>query len=85
VDYSLICKLGCYTSLRGDSEAQIMREVYRDIQIEPKLLSIIENEFKRKVNSANNATLYISARGLWNSCEKIIFDIKNHTSYLTVY
>jgi len=59
-----------------DSEAQIMREVYRDVQTEPTLLPISENDYERKVNTADNARLDISARGLWNSCEKTFFDIR---------
>jgi len=41
--HNLICKLGGYTSVRHnsvrDSEAQIMREVCRDVQTEPTLLT----------------------------------------------
>jgi len=52
VDHSLICKLGGYNSMRHnlvrDSEAQIMREVCRDVQIEPTLLPISENDYQRK-------------------------------------
>ena len=59
VDHSLICKLGGYTSMRHnsvrDSEAQIMREVCRDVQTEPTLLPINENDYQRKVNTADNA------------------------------
>jgi len=33
-----------------DSEAQIMRELFRDVQTEPTLLPIKENNFERKVN-----------------------------------
>jgi len=80
VDHSLICKLGGCTSMRHnsvrDSEAQIMREVWRDVQTEPTLLPITENDYQRKVNTADNARLDISARGLWNSCEKTFFDIR---------
>ena len=61
VDHSLICKLGGYTSLRHnsvrDSEAQIMREVCRDVQTEPTLLPINEYDYQRKVNTADNAML----------------------------
>ena len=78
VDHSLMCKLGGYTSMRHnpvrDSEAQ-MREVCRDVQTEPTLLPINENDYQRKVNTADNARLDISARRLWNSCEKTFFDI----------
>ena len=59
-----------------DSEAQIMREVCRDVQAKPTLLPINENDYQRKVNTADNARFDISARGLWNSCEKTFFDIR---------
>ena len=39
------------------------------------LLPINENDYERKVNTADNARLDISVRGLWNSCEKTFFDI----------
>jgi len=53
-----------------------MREVCRDVQTEPTLLPVNENDYQRNVNTADNARLDISARGLWNSCEKTFFDIK---------
>ena len=80
VDHSLICKLDGYTSMRHnsvrDSEAQIMREVCRDVETEHTLIPINENDYQRKVNTADNARLDISAGGLWNSCEKTFFDIR---------
>jgi len=76
-----------YISMRHnsvrDSEAQIMREVCRDVQTEATLLLINENDYERKVNTADNARLDISAKGLWNSCENF-FGHKDQTSYLTV-
>jgi len=57
-----------------DSEALIMREGCRDVETEPTHLPINENDYERKVNTADNARLEISARGLWNSCEKTFFD-----------
>ena len=42
--------------MRG-SEAQIMREVCRDVQTEPTLLPINENDYERKVNTADIARL----------------------------
>ena len=53
-----------------------MREVYRDVQTEPTLLPINKNDFERKFNTADNARLDISVKGLWNSCEKTFFDIR---------
>jgi len=59
-----------------DSEAQIIREVCRDVQTELMLLPINENNYERKANTADNASLDIYVRGLWNSCEKTYFDIR---------
>jgi len=53
-----------------------MREVCRDVQTEPTLLPINENDYQRKVNIADKARLDISAIRLWNSCEKTFFDIR---------
>ena len=53
-----------------------MREGCRDVKIEPTFLPINENDFERKFNAADNAWLDISARGLWNSCQKTLFDIR---------
>ena len=50
VNHSLICKLGGYTSMRHnsvrDSEAQIMREVCRDVQTEPTLYQSMKMTIK---------------------------------------
>jgi len=66
MDHSLICKLGGYTSMKHNSlrvfEAQIMRDVCRDVQTKSTLLPINENDFERKVNTADIAGLDISAR-----------------------
>jgi len=59
-----------------DSEAQIMQEVCRDVQTKPMLLPINKIDYERKVHTADNAGLGISATGLWNSCEKTFFDIR---------
>ena len=80
LDHSLICKLGSYTSMRHnsvrESEAQLMREVFSDVQTEPTLLPINENDYQRKLNTADKTRLDISSRGLWTSCEKTFFDIR---------
>jgi len=53
-----------------------MREVYEYVQTKPTLLPFNENGYERKVNTADNARLDTSARGLWNSCEKTSFNIR---------
>jgi len=47
-----------------------------DVQIEPTLLPITENKFKRGVSTADNAKLDIFARGLRNNFEKSFVDIR---------
>ena len=54
------------------AKTEIMREVRRDVQTEPTLLPINENDYERKVNTADNARLDISARRLWNSSENFL-------------
>ena len=61
-------------------ETEAQREFSRDVHTESTFLPINENGCERKVNTADNARLDISARGLWNSCEKTFFD--NHFHWL---
>ena len=90
VNHSIKYKLDGYTSMRHnsvrDSEAQIMREVCRDVQTEPTLLPINENDYQRKVN-----TLHCWPCKVKYLCERIVEQLwenflwhKHHTSYLTV-
>jgi len=113
MDHNFICKLGGHTSMRMRQtawktlEAQIMRNVYRDVQIcffcwnisvifsgnilviylsvvLKVTISVFGLYFERKVNTADNARLDISAKRLWNSCEKTFFDVRitHPTSHL---
>jgi len=66
----------CNTNSVRDSEAQITREVCRDVQMEPTYLPINANDFERKVHTADNARLDVYARGLCNSCEKTFFVVR---------
>jgi len=40
-----------------------------------RLLPINENNFEKKPNTVDNARLDISARRLWDNCEKTFFDV----------
>jgi len=51
-----------------------MREACRDVQIEPTLLSISENEFERKVNECQCKFKHFCERT--ESCEKTSFDMR---------
>ena len=61
-----------------DSEAQIMREVCRDIQTEPTLLPISEHDYERKVNTADNALLDISVRDCGIAVRKLSLTLRLH-------
>jgi len=57
------------------AQAVLELKACRDVQIKPTLLPINENEFEEKFNNLN-ARLDVSARELWNICEKTFFDIR---------
>ena len=68
-----------------DSEAQIMR-VCRGVQTEPTLLPINENDYERKVNTADNAREgWISLPGVCRIGRAVrkLFDIRiTHGSHI---
>ena len=59
-----------------------MKEVCRDVKIEPALIPIPNEE-----NSQDQARCDISAQGIWSPCEKTFFDVRvchpNAASYVT--
>jgi hypothetical protein len=58
-----------------DTEATLLKEVCRDVQIEPVLLPTQE-ELRNGTNTAERARLDISARGLHRQNEKTFFDVR---------
>ena len=79
VDHTLICKKdGCvslhHNSLR-DTEAMIMKGVYKDVQTEPVLLPT-EAELRNGANMAERARLDMSARGVFGLNERTFFDVR---------
>ena len=63
-----------------NTEAHLMKEVCRDVQIEPTLLPINAEELRAQTNNAPGARLDVSARGVWNEAEKTFFDVRvTHT------
>ena len=56
------------------NEAQLSERLWGTDK--PTLPPISENDYQRKVNTADNARLDISVRGQWNSCEKTFFNIR---------
>ena len=72
VNHALSCMKGGYTSMRHnnvrDTEAQILREVCKEVTIEPPLIPSKE--------LGDKARLDISARGLWSGLDKTMFDVR---------
>ena len=82
IDHTLSCKKGGYVSMRHnkvrDLEAELMREVGKNVQIEPELLRI-ENDHTillPSTNTKDKARLDVSGVGVWGAHEKTFLDIR---------
>jgi len=76
------CKLGSYTSMRHnsvrDSEAQIMREVCRDVHTEPTLLPINENDWKKSQHCWQCKVGYLCERTVEQLWENFLWQRITH-------
>ena len=89
VNHTLNCKLGGYVTMRHnnirDLEASLLREVCKDVKVEPELLPIGNTETQSS-NKADKARLDVSAVGLWSSMERTFLDVRvmhpNSPSYI---
>ena len=72
VDHALCCMKGGYTVMRHnnvrDTEAALLREVCKDVTIEPPLIPSEE--------LGDRSSLDVGARGLWSGLEKTMFDVR---------
>ena len=79
VDHTLTCKHGGHTIFRHDrikhTNAEFMKQVCHDVQIEPELIPI-ENIGYISGNTSERARLDISARGLFGPFQKTMFDVR---------
>ena len=80
IDHALVCKKGGYVALRHnalrDTEAALMDQVCKDVQIEPSLLPVGGVQLNNGANTADGARLDISARGIHGRNEKNLFDVR---------
>ena len=89
VDHTLNCKLGGYVNMRHnnirDFEATLLREVCKDVKVEPELLPL-GNTDTLSTNTAEKARLDVSAVGVWSAMERTFLDVRvmhpNSPSYL---
>ena len=81
INHCLTCKTGGYVIMRHnrirDTEASIMKEVCFDVQPEPMLTPLVPGEvMTRSTNTADQARLDISGRGVWCPSDRAFFDIR---------
>ena len=82
INHCLTCKLGGYVIMRlnqvRDTIADVMKEVCHDVQLEPQLIAIEDEEkpLSQHSSTANNARLDISARGVRAPFDRIFIDIR---------
>ncbi|KAL5262366.1 hypothetical protein ACHWQZ_G007921 [Mnemiopsis leidyi] len=84
IDHSLSCKKGGYVILRHnnirDTTAKLLEEVCYDVQIEPRLIPIVEHNEEvydtARGNKAENARLDVAARGVWSQFDRSFVDIR---------
>ena len=79
IDHALICKSGGYVSMRHDRvrdlEASMLRDVCKDVKIEPELLPIGSSGTESS-NTADKARLDVSAVGIWSPMERTFLDVR---------
>ena len=79
--HALHCPKGGYTIVRhneiGDTFANLMSEVCRDVVVEPLLQTLDGETFDRNSSATDDARLDIKANGLWGTVfERTFFDVK---------
>ena len=78
IDHTLSCPNGGYTIMRHngirDLEGELMKEVCRDVKIEPELLPVGEQNMAG--NNSDKARLDVSGVGVWGTHERTFLDVK---------
>ena len=79
VNHALTCKKGGYVIMRHnrlrDLEAVVLRDICKDVKVEPELLPI-GNSALTSTNNAERARLDVSAVGIWNPMERTFLDVR---------
>ena len=79
VNHSLVCTKGGYVILRHnrirDLEASLLKDICKDIKIEPELMPIGGNEIS-STNTSEKARLDVSAVGIWSPMERTFMDVR---------
>ena len=74
------CKNGGYANYKHDNVrnaiARYLRQICKDVTVEPHLIPIEAEQFQQKRNNADKARLDIAARGLWSTFERTLTDVR---------
>ena len=66
-----------HNQIRDLEAISLLEEVCKDVRTEPKLLPLTGETFNLKTtNTRPDARLDISARGVWNTMDKTLFDVR---------
>ncbi|PFX16729.1 Uncharacterized protein K02A2.6 [Stylophora pistillata] len=80
VDHAMICKRGGFVIQRQnelrDLEADLLSIVYTDVEVEPVLKDITEEQLSRGSNRAQDARLDVRARGFLDPQSSAFFDVR---------
>jgi hypothetical protein len=81
VDHSQICHVGGFINMRHDAIRNLlaaeMREVLRDVQLEPPLTPLTGEEIlPASANREHDARVDIRARGFWAEQQSAYFDVR---------
>lgn len=80
VDHAMICRRGGFIIQRHnelrDLEADLLSSVCNDVEIEPVLQDISNEQLSKGSNKAADARLDIHARGFWEKQRSAFFDVR---------
>ena len=80
VDHAMICKRGGFIIQRHnelrDLEAELLKMVCHDVEVEPSLQPVTGEELNRGENQSHDARLDVHARGFWGRQTSACFVIR---------
>ena len=79
--HALNCHKGGFINARHDNirdlEAELMKSVCQDVEIEPVLQQVVnKNGYRGSANLADDARLDVRARGFWRAGQNAFFDVR---------
>ena len=80
VDHAMICQRGVLVSQRHneirDLQAELLDVVCYDVQVEPALQLVTDEELARGINQAPDVRLDVHCRGFWERKRAAFFDVR---------